>query len=411
MTHTVIGEAYWTSTSKVTNQYPYLAEDISCEVAVVGGGIAGALCAYRLGEAGVDTVLLDAGLFGYGGTGVASSILQYDIDYNLDGLKELIGLDKAVRAYRACARGLDEIEELTRALGANVGFARRDSFYYTPEECGTDAMRQEYLLRRHHDFPVEFLDNVKAAERFSFRVGAGIYTAGMAGEIDPYRFTQALIAEGVANGNLRAFENTSIEVVTPDLSGIGLETATHRTVHAKKMVNATGLSGAKEAGRIAQPRTTFCIVTAPVDDFPGWYNRCIIRDDGEPYIYLRTLPDNRILIGGLDSCVVDSAGMIAKLFCAPNLMESKFERLEDRLVSMLTGIDNLVAEYRFAGTTCDTGDGLPYIGTRPGYPNVFYDISCGSNGIVFAELGADIIRDLYLGGDAADAELFAFGRL
>lgn len=410
MAQSVVGIPYWTATTKVPNQYPYLAEDIHCEIAVVGGGITGALCAYSLQQAGIDTVLVDSGLIGYGSTSVSSSIMMYDIDYNINCLKDLIGIEKAVRAYRACMRGLDEIEKITRDLGANVGFARRDSFYYTPDSCGAENIKQEYLIRRHHDFPVEFFDNVKAAEHFSFRVEAGIYAQGAAAEIDPYRFTQALVSEAAEIG-LRVFENTAVETVTPDFGGISLETSTRHIIHAKKMVNATGLTAAKEVGHIAQPRTTFCVVTSPVDDFTGWYNRCIIRDDSEPYIYLRTLPDNRILIGGLDSAYIDSSGTLAKFINVPSMVQRKYDQLEQKLISMMTDIDNIIAEYRFCGTTGDTGDGLPYIGTRPGFPNVYYDICCGSNGIVFAQLGADIIRDLYLNGNANDMDLFSFGRL
>lgn len=402
-----ISTPFWTASAKIPSQYPYLSEDITCDIAIVGGGVTGALCAYSLQHAGINTVLIDSSLIGFGGTSASSSILQYDIDYDLGGLKELIGLDKAVRAYRACARGLDEIEKITKDLGANVGFTRRDGFYYTPNVCNAETIKREYLLRRHHDFPVEYLDNVKAAERFSFRVEAGIYSANMTGEIDPYRFAQALVSDAVAEG-MRAYENTTVDTVTPDLAGISLSTSTRHTVRAKKLVNATGIAAVKEVGRIVQPRTTFCVVTAPVADFTGWYNRCIIRDDGDPYIYLRTLPDDRILIGGLDSRILDAGGSFASVFHMPAIVQRKYDQLEQKLISMMTGIDNIVAEYRFSGTSGDTGDGLPYIGERPGYPNVYYDICCGSNGIVFAQLGADIIRDLFLGGDATDLDLFAF---
>lgn len=410
MTHTVAGVPYWTASVKSQNQYPYLSDNITCDVAVVGGGLTGALCAYALQKAGADTVLLDSSLIGFGSTGASSSIMTYDVDYDLTSLKDLIGIEKAVRAYRACIRGLDEIEKLTKELGSNVGFTRRDSFYFTPDECCAHNIKQEFLLRKRHQFPVEFLDSVKASERFSFRVESGIYAPGMAGEIDPYRFTQALITEAVSNG-LRVYENTTIETVTPTLEGITLETKTRHTVNAKKMVNATGYSAAKDAGHIAQQRTTFCVVTAPVESFDGWYNRCIIRDNSDPYIYMRTLPDDRILIGGLDSRVIDAQGTIAGILPLPSLVNSKYSYLEHKLVSMMTGIDNIVADYQFAGTTTDTGDGLPYIGMRPGYPNAFYDICGGSNGIVFAQLGADIIRDLYLGGEAKDLDLFNFGRI
>lgn len=409
MTTTVANVPFWTAESKVPRQYPYVSEDIDCEVAVVGGGISGALCAYQLQKAGIDTVLAESGLFGYSGTGSSPSIMQYDFDYELSGLKDVIGLDKAVRAYRACARGIDEIECTVNELGENPGFCRKDSLYFTPDEYRAENVKHEYLLRMHNEFPVEYINGEKAADMFSFRIGGGIYTSGMAGEINPYLFAHALIASGTGIG-LRAFENTSVEIITPDFDGITLQTKSGYNIHAKKMVNATGTFASRNMGRLVQKKTTFCVVTAPVDCFDGWHERCIIRCN-DPYIYLRTLPDNRILIGGLDSAYIDDSGKAAGFIDMPVSVQRKYGCLEQKLISMMTGIGGITPEYRFSETSFDTGDGLPYVGTRSGYPNVYYDICTGSNGIVFAQLAADIIRDLYLGGDAADMDLMSFGRL
>jgi len=39
--------------------YPRLQQNLNCEVAIIGGGITGALVAYYLIQEGIDTVLLD----------------------------------------------------------------------------------------------------------------------------------------------------------------------------------------------------------------------------------------------------------------------------------------------------------------------------------------------------------------
>lgn len=58
----------WTSINRVPAVYPWMYQDESCEVCVVGGGITGALCALQFAKAGMDTVLLAGGPIGYGGT-------------------------------------------------------------------------------------------------------------------------------------------------------------------------------------------------------------------------------------------------------------------------------------------------------------------------------------------------------
>ena len=40
--------------------FPSLSKDISCDVLIIGGGIAGILCGYTLKKAGVDYVILES---------------------------------------------------------------------------------------------------------------------------------------------------------------------------------------------------------------------------------------------------------------------------------------------------------------------------------------------------------------
>ena len=72
----VVKAPLWTNTYATPAQYPWLDTDISCDVAVVGGGIAAALCALRFAEAGLHTVLLSATPVGHGSTAVSSGILS-----------------------------------------------------------------------------------------------------------------------------------------------------------------------------------------------------------------------------------------------------------------------------------------------------------------------------------------------
>lgn len=403
------GAPFWTQAAAIPGQYPYLAEDIRCDVAVVGGGVTGALCAYYLQKAGIDTVLLDAGVLGYGSTSVSPSMLQYEVDYSLGTLADSIGMERAVRVFRACAAAIDEIASLSGELGEDVGFSRRDCLFYTADARLAKDLREEYLLRRHNGFPVELLCGADASDKFSFPIEKAIYTVGMGGEIDPYRFTCALIRNAVENG-LRVFENTPVETVTAQSGGLRLETGLHCSVTASRMINATGLAAAKDAGNLAAMRTSFCVVTQPVSGFQGWYSRCLIRDDDHPYTYLHTTSDSRLLIGGLDSSLLDARGNFAGLLHMPAVVQRKYERLERRLTEMFPGIPDIRGEYRFAGIYGETCDGLPYIGEHAAFPLVYYAVCTGANGVVFAALAARIIRDLVLGRAAEDAELFSFSR-
>lgn len=53
------GHAYWLLKNGLLGAYPSLREDISCDVAVLGGGITGALTAYHLAREGIDRIVID----------------------------------------------------------------------------------------------------------------------------------------------------------------------------------------------------------------------------------------------------------------------------------------------------------------------------------------------------------------
>jgi monoamine oxidase len=96
------GYPFWLVKNGLMRAYPALDQKLQCEVIVLGGGITGALIAYHLVEAGVDTVVLDKRDVGWGSTSASTALLQYEIDTPLSELTQLVGESHAARAYLAC---------------------------------------------------------------------------------------------------------------------------------------------------------------------------------------------------------------------------------------------------------------------------------------------------------------------
>ena len=57
-----------------------------------------------------------------------------------------------------------------------------------------------------------------------------------------------------------------------------------------------------------------------------------------------------------------------------------------------------------------TKDGLPYIGPTRQFPNGYFALGYGGNGITFSWIAAGILLDLFLGRTNPDAEIVRLGR-
>ena len=152
--------------------------------------------------------LLDKGPPGEGSTAASTGLLQYEVDTPLSALIRKVGKDRAVHAYRRGLRAIDELEELTGELGESCGFFRRKSLYFASRWWHARRLKREYECRREHGFDVQLLSRRELREISSIDAPAAIYSAGD-GEIDPYRFTQLLLARRSRRG-LRVYARQQV---------------------------------------------------------------------------------------------------------------------------------------------------------------------------------------------------------
>jgi len=152
------GLSYWRATIPPIGRFATIEGDVSCDVAVVGGGITGALIAYYVAQVGLSTVLLDKRELGTGSTAASTGLLLYEMDEPLIDLIQKRGEQSAVHAYRSVLLAIDEFERLIVDLGSPCGFARRPSLYFASTPADVEPLRREWQCRREHGFNVEFLD-------------------------------------------------------------------------------------------------------------------------------------------------------------------------------------------------------------------------------------------------------------
>jgi glycine/D-amino acid oxidase-like deaminating enzyme len=396
------GYPFWPIKAGLIRSYPALAEDLSCDVVVIGAGITGALVAYHLVEAGADVVVLDRRDVGGGSTSASTALLQYEVDVPLHQLIAQVGRAHAVRSYHLCLEAIYKLEDLAIALGEDVGFERKQSLYLASVADDVPALEREYAVRREVGIALDWLSQAEIEARFSFSAPAALLSRD-GGQVDPYRMAHALLRAAGDQG-ARVYDRTAVTGFERDGEQLQISTDRGQRVTARKIVMAGGFEAQRYLRkRVVQFRSTYALVSEPVEAFPGWgEHQCLIWESARPYVYLRTTPDGRIIIGGEDDPSDDERRRERRL-------PEKTERLAERARRMFPAIPFDVA-YAWGGTFGETKDGLAYIGETRELPGVYFTLGYGGNGMTYSVIAAELIRDAFLGRSNSDAQIFSFDR-
>lgn len=395
------GHPFWIVKNGLIASYPALRESTRCDVAIIGGGITGALIAVELNQEGLDVVLLDKRDVATGSTAASTALLQYEIDTELIPLIDKVGEANAVRAYRLGLDAIDRVEQLAGELPDDCGFTRREGLYLASRTAHATRLQAECECRRRVGFACELLGPAAIAERFPFSAPAAILSRGDA-EIDAFRFTHRLLERATQRG-VRIFDRTTVTKIDRASEQVTIHTDRDSTVTAARVVFATGYESQQYLRQnIGTLHSTYALVSEPLDPFPRWPGRCLIWETARPYLYLRTTADDRVIIGGLDTS-------FASDHRRDRLVERKTTKLVRRFAKLFPDTPLEVA-YSWAGTFGETKDGLAYIGRPPDWPNAYFAVGYGGNGITMSVIAARLIADDVVGRPNPDASIYRFDR-
>ena len=397
----VQGNPLFTYINKEKKQYPYLTENIETDVCIIGGGVTGSIASYYFSKNNVKNVVVEKKRIAHLSTSVTTSLLQYELDDNLSDLTEYTTLENGLKSYKLDIKALNEIEKFINEYGNQCDYIKRDTLLYTSKKDDINSIKIEYDFRKENGFDVEYI--YENNNRYSLDLKAGIISKNGGAEIDPYKFTNQLLDVSCSMRG-KVYENTEVVDLIYYDDYVDVITEYGYKIKAKKVIVATGYNTKLFTDRnFGTKTTTFNIVTKPVSNFNGWEDKILIRDNCDPYNYLRTTVDNRIIIGGED------VEFIPDIF-NEELANKKYDILENRLKSMFKDIKDIEIEFKYCGTFASTPDNLGFIGPDKKHNNLWYLLGYGANGIIFAILGAMMLTDLYNGVENENMKLFKVDR-
>ncbi len=382
--------------------YPTLRNNITVDIAILGGGISGALMAHHLMEAGNECIVLDCRTIGLGSTCASTSLLQYEIDVPLCELQHKIGLNEAVTAYKLCAEAIDKLGSIAKKTGS-VNFEKKKSLYFAAHKKDIAFLEEECLIRKQHGFDVRLLNEAQVENDFHIIAPAAILSS-QAAQTNAYNFTHAIHQYNIKKG-IEVYDRTEAVSIEHGKNRVVLKTNRGYTIKAKKLIYANGYEAVNYIDKkIVELESTYAICSEQMnlEEIP-FNTKALMWNTAEPYLYMRTTKDNRIIMGGRD-----------EEFYNPKkrdvLIPKKTKQLAADFNKLFPG-SIFRTEFSWTGVFGSTKDGLPFIGPYKKLSNSYFALGYGGNGITFSLIAAEILTDMINGKKHEHNRVFSFERL
>ena len=377
----------WIDSVPDLRRYAPLAGAVSCDVAIIGGGITGVFAAWHLSKQNLSVALIEKNHIATGDTGLTTGFLSRVPDTSVCELEKKYGADFVKKLLQTALRSQQNLFQLIHDEKINCDFTSCDSYF-----CSYEAN-----------------DHVLAAEFESLQRAAASVSRVSGGKEQKLPFVEAIKFQNEGKWHVRKFLFQLLrkfgagvkiyeesEVVAVKIDDMVRLTTASGTVTAKKLIVAAGDPGAlfPELQPLTAPKITYVVAAkyaaAPLSEDFFW-------DTFDPYFYFRKVDANTVIVGGCDSMPAQVS------------LQEQFDKLEKFLTEHLPG--DFEITHQWSGSIFHTVDGLPYIFEHPRFQNkVFVACGFGGNGMIFGPLAGGLLADYAVGEKNPDAELFSLAR-
>ena len=374
-----------------------LTGDLEVEVLIIGGGVTGAMIAESLSK-NFSVTIVDQRGPARGSTMASTGLLLFELDTPLTELRKKIGRRRADRAWTRSHQAMRKLVKTIEQLKIDCDMATCSSIYLPGKTLDAKGLQKEADARIQCGLPSAYIGDRELKSQFPVSGKAAI-VSGNSAKVDPVRFALGFLRCAMSSG-AKFYSGVNIVGIDVVDDCVVAATAGGLKITAQFVVFATGYEIPRYVPmRRHEIASTWAIATVrqPLD---SWVHGALIWEASDPYCYVRTTHDGRVLIGGEDENF-DGEEKRKKL------TPTKVEKLRGKLHKLLPHLDTTV-EFVWSGAFGRSSSGLPSIGALPGMPHCFAVLGFGGNGMTYAMIGAQLIERLIVGARDPDQDLFAF---
>lgn len=286
-------------------RFPAADGDISCDVAVVGGGFTGLSTAWHLARRGYDVALLEASRVGFGASGRNGGQVGQGQRVEQDELEAMVGRDHARALWDIANQSVDLVREIAARDEVHATF--HPGIIHAAHRARDVPGYAAYARKLRDDYGY---DRIRALDREELRalVTSPAYHGGTldmgAGHIDPLELALGL-ARLATGAGARIFESSRVlRIDAGDPARLITEDAQVTARHVVLGCNGyLGHLAPRVAARV-MPINNYVVATEPLgrarQEEIIRHNHAV-ADSKFVVNYFRFSDDHRLLFGGTES--------------------------------------------------------------------------------------------------------------
>lgn len=190
----------FTSAGGTPLDLPPLRGEERCDIAVVGGGIAGCSAALHAAEAGASVVLLEARTIGWGASGRNGGHVPAATKHSPADILRMYGPVYGPRLHDASEQGPDLVFGLAEKYAMDASVVRCGILSAAHSPAALKALETKAAFQQAQGRPVRMLDRHAAAEAIGSDYYLGAWFDERGGTINPLAYVRGLARAAIRAG-------------------------------------------------------------------------------------------------------------------------------------------------------------------------------------------------------------------